>query len=421
MISEKQRKILAFKYTNYDALICDGAIRSGKTSIMMWAFVNWAMSNFNNQKFAICGKTVGSAIQNVIIPFLNMSLAKKTYKMKFSRSDNLLQIKTENVTNVFELFGGKDERSQDLIQGRTLAGILLDEVALMPQSFVNQAVARCSVAGSRYWFNCNPSTPKHWFYTDWVKKSEEKNALYLHFTMYDNPSLSEKMLKRYESLYSGVFYERYIRGKWVSAEGLVYDNFNENIHVIDGYDFNIHAEYYVSSDYGIQNATVFLLWQKRDDGKWICFREWYYSGRDSRKQKTVTELVEGLESILPRTQDGETIKPKRIIVDPSASALIVELRKNKYAVHKAVNDVSEGIADVSTLLGQEKIVFTSSCENTIKEFGLYAWDEKATNRGEDAPLKQDDHAMDAVRYFVKTKHLVTRKKENRTLDTFMYM
>lgn len=420
MISEKQRKILAFKYTNYDALICDGAIRSGKTSIMMWAFVNWAMSNFNNQKFAICGKTVGSAIQNVIIPFLNMSLAKKTYKMKFSRSDNLLQIKTENVTNVFELFGGKDERSQDLIQGRTLAGILLDEVALMPQSFVNQAVARCSVQGSKFWFNCNPSNPQHWFHTEWIEKKATKNALYLHFTMYDNPSLSETMLRRYESLYSGVFYERYIRGKWVSAEGLVYDNFSKDIHVIDGYEFNPHAEYYVSSDYGIQNATVFLLWQKNADGKWVCFREWYYSGRDNRKQKTVTELVDGLENVLPRTQDGEIIKPKRVIVDPSASALIVELRKNKYAVKKAINDVLEGIADVSTLLGQEKIAFTNSCENTIKEFGLYAWDEKATNRGEDAPLKQDDHAMDATRYFVKTMKLVI-KKEKQAMPVMNYL
>ena len=156
MISPKQKKILAFSYSRYDALICDGAVRSGKTSIMIWAFVDWAMREFNGQKFGICGKTVDSATKNIIIPFISMSLAKERYTMRWRRSDKLLEVRRGFTTNYFEVFGGKDEASFMLIQGRTLAGVLLDEVALMPESFVNQALARCSVAGARLWFSCNP-------------------------------------------------------------------------------------------------------------------------------------------------------------------------------------------------------------------------------------------------------------------------
>ena len=204
MISEKQKKILAFQYSNYEALICDGAVRSGKTSIMMWAFVSWAMNNFNGKRFGICGKTVDSAIKNVITPFVSMTLANETYFIKWRKADHILEVTTSKSSNQFEVFGGKDESSFMLIQGRTLAGVLLDEVALMPESFVNQALARCSIEGSKFWFNCNPSNPYHWFYKNWILKSKYHNALYLHFTMYDNPSLSESTLKRYETMYAGL-------------------------------------------------------------------------------------------------------------------------------------------------------------------------------------------------------------------------
>ena len=225
MISEKQKKILAFPYSNYDALICDGAVRSGKTSIMMWAFVDWAMREFSGQRFGICGKTVDSASKNIIVPFISMSLAKQRYTLRWRRSDKILEVSRGPVKNYFEVFGGKDESSFMLIQGRTLAGVLLDEVALMPESFFNQALARCSVDGAKLWFSCNPDNPQHWFYTNWIKKRKERNALYLHFEMTDNPSLSEKTLERYKTQYTGVFYDRYVRGLWVAAEGLIYDHF----------------------------------------------------------------------------------------------------------------------------------------------------------------------------------------------------
>lgn len=225
MISPKQQKILAFPYSKYDALICDGAVRSGKTSIMMWAFVRWAMENFSGQRFGLCGRTVDSCTKNIIVPFTAMSLAKERYLIRWRRGDKVMEVRRGAVTNYFEVFGGKDEASYTLIQGRTLAGVLLDEVVLMPRSFVEQALARCSVDGARLWFSCNPGSPHHWFYQEWIKRSRERNALYLHFEMTDNPGLSKRTLERYENMYAGIFYDRYVRGLWVAAEGIVYKDF----------------------------------------------------------------------------------------------------------------------------------------------------------------------------------------------------
>ena len=227
-ISDKQKRILAFPYTKYDALIADGAIRTGKTSLMVVSFIDWAMKNFNRQRFAFCGKTVDSCVKNLIQPYLNMTYHREKYRVQWRRTDKLLVVSGSGKKNIFEVFGGKDESSYALIQGRTLAGVLLDEVALMPRSFVDQACARCSVDGSKLWFNCNPGSPQHWFYTDWIKGAKDRNALHLHFTLDDNPALSEKIVERYKAMYSGVFYDRYILGKWVAAEGLVYSDFANN-------------------------------------------------------------------------------------------------------------------------------------------------------------------------------------------------
>ena len=168
MISDKQKKILAFPYSKYDALICDGAVRSGKTSVMMVAFTDWAMREFNGQRFGVCGKTVDSAVKNIIVPYIAMAYAKERYTMRWRRADKVLEISRGAVKNYFEVFGGKDESSFALIQGRTLAGVLLDEAVLMPRSFVEQALTRCSVDGAKLWFSCNPGSPQHWFYTDWI-------------------------------------------------------------------------------------------------------------------------------------------------------------------------------------------------------------------------------------------------------------
>lgn len=401
--SRKQRKVLNWwcatsPVKDSEGIIADGAIRSGKTVSMSLSFVLWAMSSFNGQNFAMCGKTIGAFRRNVLF-WLKLMLRSRGYHVEDHRADNLVIITFNEIENYFYVFGGKDERSQDLIQGLTLAGVFFDEVALMPESFINQATGRCSVEGSKYWFNCNPSAPYHWFKLEWIDKRKEKHLLYLHFTMDDNLSLSEQIKDRYRRMYTGVFYKRYIEGLWCVAEGAIYDMFDEHRHVASIKEFFqllIDGNRYVSIDYGTQNATAFLLWNKGVDGVWYCTREYYYSGRDEGKQKTDAEYADDLEAWLDET------KVKALIVDPAAASFIAELRKRGHKVLKAKNDVQDGIRMVGTMLNQDKIKFSSACVNTQKEFSSYVWDAKAAQRGEDKPVKANDHAMDAIRYFVAT-------------------
>ncbi len=398
--SNKQLKVLTWWLPNSpvkdkDGIIADGAIRSGKTLSMSLSFVMWAMFYFTGQNFGMCGKTIGSFRRNVLF-WLKLMLRSRGYGVADHRADNLMMVTKGDVTNYFYIFGGKDERSQDLIQGITLAGCFFDEVALMPESFVNQATGRCSVDGSKFWFNCNPDGPYHWFKINWIDKLDLKNLLYLHFTMDDNLSLSEKIKARYRAMYTGVFFQRYILGLWVVAEGVIYDMFDKAKHVLDAITGLIKDIYYVSVDYGTQNATVFLLWCKNNKGQWVCIKEYYYSGRDEDSQKTDTEYADDLRAFL-----GD-IKPAKIIIDPSAASFIAELKKRGYSIKKARNDVLDGIRFVASMLNQEKIAFAASCVNTILEFNSYIWDVKASDKGEDKPIKQHDHAMDAVRYFCYT-------------------
>ena len=187
--------------SSHDAVICDGAVRSGKTFCMLLSFILWSFYAFADMDLALCGKTISSLRRNMVTPVLPL-LNSLGFQCEEKLSRNILLVSYKGVTNRFYLFGGKDEGSAALIQGMTLGGVLFDEVALMPRSFVEQAMARCSVSGSRFWFNCNPEHPEHWFYTEWIKQAKRKNALHLHFTMDDNPSLSDKVKRRYERLYS---------------------------------------------------------------------------------------------------------------------------------------------------------------------------------------------------------------------------
>lgn len=397
MISVKQRKILAFGRTQYDALICDGAVRSGKTSIMMIAFVDWAMQKFDGQLFGICGKTVDSAVKNVVIPYISLSYTKEHYSVRWRRMDKVLEVQQGSRINRFEVFGGRDEASFMLVQGRTFAGCLLDEVVLQPESFVQQALARCSVDGSKLWFSCNPSSPTHWFYKTWILGAKERNAYYIHFTMRDNPSLSEKTLARYESMYSGVFYQRYILGQWVAAEGVVYDCFSQEKNVYSVRPSCVNettSAKTIAIDYGMQNPTRFLeIW---DTGETVYVdKEYSWDGRAEMRQKTDGEYAEDLLAFL-----GEAWCS--IIVDPSAASFIAELRRRGLYVIPADNAVLDGIRRVSALLSRGEIRISSDCKELLNEFGNYVWDKNASLYGDERPVKQFDHSLDALRYFVNS-------------------
>lgn len=397
--SAKQLQVLTWWLPNSpvkdkDGIIADGAIRSGKTLSMSLSFVMWAMFYFTGQNFGMCGKTIGSFRRNVLF-WLKLMLRSRGYRVTDHRADNLVVVTKGDVTNYFYIFGGKDERSQDLIQGITLAGCFFDEVALMPESFVNQATGRCSVDGSKFWFNCNPDGPYHWFKLEWIDKAKEKNLICLHFTMDDNLSLSEKVKDRYRCMYAGVFYKRFILGLWVMAEGVIYDMFDELKHKVQTLARD-YKEYYISCDYGTLNATTFGLWGKFQ-GKWYKVKEFYYSGRDTAKQKTDEQFYQELENFA-----GELVI-KAVIMDPSAASFIVCIKDHgRFQVKEADNSVLDGIRNVGTALETGMIVYNDCCENTFREFFSYIWDKKAAERGEDKPVKQNDHCMDSDRYFVRT-------------------
>jgi PBSX family phage terminase large subunit len=381
------------RFKDCDGIICDGSIRSGKTVAMTIGFLLWSMSRFNGQSFGICGKTIESLRRNVIthIP----QWVEGIFTVQEKRAENKLIITLGDVSNTYYMFGGRDESSYTLVQGITLAGCLFDEVALMPRSFVDQTMARCSVSGSKFWFNCNPENPGHWFYTDWIKKAREHNILYLHFTMDDNLSLDPEIKARYENMYTGVFYRRYILGLWVRAEGLVYPMFKRDAHIVDIIpEISPRHRYYISIDYGTVNPFAAGLYDySPGEQKATMIKELYYKGGSANRVDN-----EAYYKMLVELAGNYRIE--YLIIDPSASSMIETIQKyGKFIVVKADNDVLNGIQDVTKFLNAGALYFHRSCSNTFDEFDSYSWDDKAV---EDAVIKENDHSMDQIRYFCRT-------------------
>lgn len=392
--SKKQLQALSWwknsKYKNYNAIICDGAVRSGKTFSLSLSFVLWAFSTFDGGLFGLCGKTIKSLRRNVVIPLLPI-LKELGFSVKDNISSSRITVSDKKKEITLILFSGKDESSASLIQGVTLSGVLFDEVALMPRSFVEQALARCSVSGSKFFFNCNPEYPYHWFYKEWIKKCDDKRALYIHFTMRDNPSLSDEMISRYESLYSGAFYRRFVKGEWVSVSGAVYPFMDSSMFCpVPVGEFH---EFVVSCDYGTVNPSSFGLWGRKDF-VWYRIDEYYFDSKKEGVMRTDEEHYDALISLI-----GER-SIEAVIVDPSAKSFIeVIKRKGKFVVMTADNNVLDGIRKTSSALKEKRIVICDNCEDAKREFSLYRWDEK---KSKDTVLKENDHAMDDIRYFVTT-------------------
>lgn len=395
VFSEKQRKVLTWwrpgsPDREKQAVICDGAVRSGKTLCTGLSFFCWAMSSFQNRSFALCGRTIQSVRRNLLSELIPL-LENMGFRCEQKRSQNVIQVRLGKKRNSFYLFGGKDEGSASLIQGITLAGALLDEAALMPRSFVEQTAARCSVTGSRLWFSCNPESPAHWFYQEWILKAEEKNALRLQFTMEDNPGLSRKVRERYASTFQGTFYRRFVLGEWVAAEGLVYDFFDESF--VQDAPEGPFEEWYISCDYGTANPTSMGLWGRKN-GVWFRVKEYYYDAKSQRRQKTDEEYADDLAELA----EGRSIRA--VVADPSAASFCETLRRRGWRVKKADNQVLSGIRLTARLLKSGKIVICRGCGDAIREFSLYRWDDK--HPGQDQVRKEHDHAMDEIRYFAAT-------------------
>ena len=393
--SPKQRRVLSWwmpggSDASYEAIVCDGAVRSGKTLAMGLSFFLWGMVCFDGKRFGVCGKTIASLRRNVLSEILpRLEGLGATWKER--RTENVVTVRFKGHENQFYIFGGRDESSASLIQGITFAGILLDEVALMPQSFVEQACARCSVAGSRLWFNCNPAGPSHWFYKSWILEAEQRNCLRLHFTMEDNPSLTEAIRQRYMRLYTGVFFRRFILGQWAQAEGRVYDFFEPEmvVPVPEGQ----YEQWYISCDYGTVNPTSMGLWGLQG-GVWYRVKEFYFNSRAAMRQMTDEEYARELKKLA-----GERFIAA-VIVDPSAASFIEVLRRKGWRVQKADNDVLAGIRLTADALKEGRVVICEGCNDCIREMDEYVWDLSSETK--DRVKKEHDHAMDDMRYFVST-------------------
>lgn len=387
--SKKQLKVLTWWCKNspvkeHDGIIADGAIRSGKTLCMSLSFVIWAMSTFNGQNFGMCGKTIGSFRRNVLF-WLKLMLKSRGYSVNDHRADNMLEVRRGNTLNYFYIFGGKDERSQDLVQGITLAGVFFDEVALMPESFVNQATGRCSVDGSKFWFNCNPDSPVHWFKTNWIDERVKKNMLYLHFTMDDNLSLSEKIKTRYRNMYKGVFYDRYIKGLWVAAEGLIYTAWKVAKFNPLGLLLKPHYHEYYGLDFGYSNdptAILRVIYNDLDNEIYIV-DEVYRTGMSN----------EGIAKIL-----HEKGWANKFIWCDSAEPKSVDRLKTLGCLCDGVKKPPGSVLTGIDFITSCQIFVHPRCKNTKKELQTYCWQLDKENKPINIPEDKNNHAMDALRY-----------------------
>lgn len=351
------------------------------------SFFCWAMAEFQGARFGLCGTTIAAVERNILFEVLP-ALEDLGFGIVHQKSKNQLIVRFGARKNIFFLYGGRNEGSASLIQGVTLAGVLLDEAALMPRSFVEQACARCSVKGAKIWFNCNPEGPGHWLYREWIQKTQEKRMLHLRFTMEDNPTLDRATRQRYERMFKGCFYRRFILGEWVAAEGLVYDFFEESS-MVDVPEKPFQT-WRISCDYGTVNPTSFGLWGMQPDGRWYRVKEYYYDSKAEGRQKTDGEYVYDLL----RLADGR--KLEAVIVDPSAASFLEALRREGLPVYKADNRVLDGIRVTAEGLKSGQIMICKGCDAALREFQLYRWDKKS---GEDKVIKEHDHCMDEIRYF----------------------
>ena len=386
------------EYAHCKGIVADGAIRSGKTTAVAYGFLLWSMTRFSDVNFGLCGKTIRSFERNVLMPMKGIC-ASLGYSYRERKSENMIGIidRRSRRSNRYYMFGGNDERSQALIQGITLAAVPLHEVVLMPESFVNQAMARLSVTGAKVWMTCNPEGLMHYVKRRFIDRYQEAQLLYVHFTMDDNFSLSDERRAFYKSQFTGVFYRRYVLGEWCLASGLVMSAFDREKHVIEPPDERKYSVCFLSGDYGTTNPTALLYVGYNEEMK--CFDvldEYYYNSRETEIQKSDDEYVKDIKAFAGK-------RPiLRAYFDPAAASLIVALREaHVFArLEQANNDVSAGIKWTNMMFSTGRLRISDKCVNLIKELQVYSYDEDASiKEGRDVVKKEMDHAVDALRYF----------------------
>lgn len=417
--------------------VAEGGKRGGKNVLITMAYCS-ILEKHPSKLHLIAGVSTTTARLNILDcdGYGMMNFFEGRCRTGQYQNRDCLYVKTPMGEKIVLVSGGGKAGDERLIKGNTYGTAYITEANECHPDFIQEVFDRTISSPDRKIFHdLNPKPPNHWYY-DILSFHEEQQAAdpsygynYGHFTIADNMSISDAQLRQILKTYdkTTVWYARDIKGERRAAEGLVYPMFSDSRHVIKGKAPETEGEYYVSSDYGIRNPNVFLLWRKeRLTKRWICLGEDYYASCKEGRQLTDAELVDRLDAMIDTIQikkdwDGDLparIMPKFVILDPSASSMKAALQRRWYHVWDANNDVLDGISDVATMLHDGQLGFMEGCKNTIAEFGSYFWDEKAADAGVDAPLKVDDHAMDATRYFVKTMRLVQKNNKKRRKSIF---
>jgi len=369
--------------------IWEGAVRSGKSFSCLLRWIEFILKGPDGE-LMICGRTEDSIVRNVIRPMERLVGSDMVY-MPGKREVRLWN-------KIIYVVGANDERASWKIQGATLVGALVDEITIIPESFFKMLLSRLSVPGAKLFGTTNPDSPFHWFKKGFLDRLEYPQLKVFKFLIDDNPSLDKVYVDNLKREYTGLWYERYIEGKWVLSEGTVYDFFSKELHVI-GSPPGAAQWYVVGVDYGTTNPTCFSMIgysAKTFPNIWIE-KEYYWDSKKQMKQKTDTEYAEDLK----RFVEGYNVRS--IYIDPSAVSFRIELNRCGFkGIMEANNDVLDGIRFHAKMLNNGTFKVCENCVNAIHEYGTYRWDPKASARGEDRPVKENDHAMDAIRYALYT-------------------
>lgn len=379
--------------------VWEGAIRSGKTVASLIAWMLY-ISRSPENVFIMSGNTLGSVIRNTIVgDFGLLAMFPKAVLTKDKSNTTIIRFGGK----VIYLFGAHDDSDYKRLKGLTAGGWYADEVATHPESFIVEALARTAVSRDRriFW-TLNPAVPSNYIYTRFTDVWEEQQSpgyLRFHFTLDDNLAMDKKRKAELASQYTGRYRAMYILGLRVAAEGVIYDAFKRSMiysELPEGVNFN--DQRFVACDYGTINPCVFLECALGSDRTIYVMREYRWDSRKEQQQKTDEQYVELMHKFIGTPEECE----HTIIVDPSAASFITALKIDGYIVQNGKNDVLPGIRRVSSLFGLNRIRIHESCTGLISELELYVWDEKAAQNGDERPLKTNDHAPDALRYYCMT-------------------
>ncbi|GGW41275.1 PBSX family phage terminase large subunit [Streptomyces xantholiticus] len=379
-----------------------GAVSSGKTIASLLAFLIRLTVAPDHGLIVIIGRTLQTIERNLIDPLQSQHLfgplAKHVHHTTGATTAVILG-------RTVHLVGASDARAEGRIRGATIALAYVDEATLVPHSFWMMLLSRLRVgAESRLLATTNPDGPFHWLRKEFILRGPEVGLTNWHFTLDDNPSLDPGWVQRLKAQYVGLWYRRFILGEWCLAAGSVYDMFDEDRHVVDLMPF-MKRWTAVGVDYGTVNPfSAVLLGQGEDDHLYVV-SEYRHESKTALRQLTDAEYSRDVRQWLANVKrPGEQgmprgVRPEWIFIDPSAASFMNQLWQERVPnIAPAVNDVLDGIRSVGVALGSGLLRIHRSCTGLLGELPGYAWDEKAAERGEDKPIKADDHSADALRY-----------------------